>query len=66
MPFLTFKHCPEDFNINWNLISNHNDLCNLNTISVHLYFELICLGYFALFMPSFLFILNTFDTLLNK
>lgn len=23
MPFVTFKHCQEDLNINWNLITNH-------------------------------------------
>lgn len=47
MPFVTYKNCQEDLNINWNLITNHNNLCNLNAISVHLYFELICSGYFA-------------------
>lgn len=47
MPFVTFKHCQEDLNINLNLITNHNDLCNLNAISVHLYFEIIYSGCFV-------------------
>lgn len=66
MPFVTYKNCQEDLNINWNLITNHHNLCNLNAISVHLYFKLICSGYFAPLMPSSLLILNTSDTLLHK
>lgn len=66
MPFVTFKHCQEHLNINWNLITNHNNLCNLNPISLHLYFELIFSGYFALLMPSSLLVLNTSDTLQHK
>lgn len=66
MPFVTCKPHQEDLNINWNLINNCNDLCNLNAISFHLYFELICSGRFLLLMPSSLLVLNTYDTLLHK